>query len=393
MAIEPIKKVTIISPNKASKRLMRVINRLGVMEVADLEDSFQLSDVLEYHEAQTTEEDEHLHKIDFILSFMNIFSPEEQSFAEGLTPLPLVTTEQELALILRKYDLEEKYRTISDLDETYRGAERVIGEIKNELAELEPIKDLPFDLQDFYFPKRMRLLLGYVPKKNLHLLDRTIEPWTKAAWEEIKHEDIQDEEDSESAKIKGSHIRMLFAFLAEDTDDIRKALSSVEFDEIQLPKVMERIIDRIHELKSDLSAYKEKVSEVSDKIKLMTEGQDPMKGHRPLKILKAYWQNSKEKQIASARGIQSKWVHVIGGYIRKKDIDTLNATLKQELPESEVTIQDPGPDENVPVSLSVPHLFRPMQLLVEMFGLPPYRAFDPTPFLQINFYLFLFFYN
>ncbi len=62
--------------------------------------------------------------------------------------------------------------------------------------------------------------------------------------------------------------------------------------------------------------------------------------------------------------------------------------MRQESPDSEITIQDPGPDEDVPVSIRVPNFFRPIQLLVEMFGLPPYKAFDPTPFLQVNFFLF-----
>jgi V/A-type H+-transporting ATPase subunit I len=53
-----------------------------------------------------------------------------------------------------------------------------------------------------------------------------------------------------------------------------------------------------------------------------------------------------------------------------------------------VILDDPSEDENVPVSLSLPKVFRPLSLLVEMFGLPPYRSFDPTPYLHINLYLF-----
>ena len=38
MAIDPIKKVTILSPRQSNNRLMKTINRLGVMEVTDLKD-------------------------------------------------------------------------------------------------------------------------------------------------------------------------------------------------------------------------------------------------------------------------------------------------------------------------------------------------------------------
>jgi V/A-type H+-transporting ATPase subunit I len=105
-------------------------------------------------------------------------------------------------------------------------------------------------------------------------------------------------------------------------------------------------------------------------------------------MLKAYWQNIKNTLLASTKGFQGRWVHVIGGFIREKDTEKFLTAMKQEFPESEVTIQDPGPDDDVPVSISVPYLMRPMQLLVEMFGLPPYKSFDATPFLQVNFYLF-----
>ena len=121
---------------------------------------------------------------------------------------------------------------------------------------------------------------------------------------------------------------------------------------------------------------------------LLTQGNRIGEGRRPLLILRAHWQSIKNTQLASTKGFQGKWVHVIGGYICGKDTERFLAAMRQESPDSEVTIQDPGPDDDVPVSISVPNLFRPIQLLVEMFGLPPYKSFDPTPFLQVNFYLF-----
>ncbi len=154
------------------------------------------------------------------------------------------------------------------------------------------------------------------------------------------------------------------------------------------PSFPRKISERIDELRSDLAEYKQKVDDVAEKVKSLAQGHRAGEGRRSLLILRAYWQNMKNTQLASTKGVQGKWVHVIGGYIRKKDAERFLATMRQEFPDSEVTIQDPGPDDDVPVSITVPNLFRPIQLLVEMFGLPPYKSFDPTPFLQVNFYLF-----
>ena len=137
-----------------------------------------------------------------------------------------------------------------------------------------------------------------------------------------------------------------------------------------------------------LAEYRQKVDEVAEKVNLLTQGNRVGEGRRPLLILRAHWQSIKNTQLASTKGFQGRWVHVIGGYICEKDTERFLAAMRQESPDSEITIQDPGPDEDVPVSIRVPNFFRPIQLLVEMFGLPPYKAFDPTPFMQVNFFLF-----
>ena len=48
-------------------------------------------------------------------------------------------------------------------------------------------------------------------------------------------------------------------FLRKMSSDVRKALASIEFDEIQLPKLSEKISERIDELRSDLAEYRQKV--------------------------------------------------------------------------------------------------------------------------------------
>ena len=395
MAIERIKKVTILSPRQSNQRLMRTINRLGVMQVTDLKDIQESGEPsLRSCDTSTEEIDEKLLQIDFILNLMNILSPEEQSFIQGLTPVPLVTSPQELQSVLDKFNLEQVFTDASDLDERYRSAERVIGEIESELKELEPLSDLPFIMADFHCPVKTRLALGYLPRKNLTLLSESTEPWNRAAWEEIKPGvnletiNVPSQGEAPASKGGGERVRMVIAFLAEDTSDVRKALGSIEFDEIQLPKLSMKISERVDELRSDLAEYKQKVGDVAEKVKFLAQSHRVGEGRRSLFILRAYWQNVRETHLASTKGVEGRWVHVIGGYIRKRDAEKFLVMMRGEFPDSEVTIQDPGPDDDVPVSISVPYLLRPMQLLVEMFGLPPYKSFDPTPFLQVNFYLF-----
>ncbi|OPY75251.1 MAG: V-type ATP synthase subunit I [Syntrophorhabdus sp. PtaU1.Bin058] len=392
MAIEALKKITIVSPKDTNRRLIKTINRLGMMEVNDAKDLFDEHTPFKNFDASMEDADEALRKIDFILNLTHIFYPEQESFIKGLTPLPLVTTQKEIDAVLNGYDLEERYQYAYELDEAYRNAERIIGEIENEVKELEPIRDLPFDLADFFSPVHVSLVVGYVPRKNLALIDPAYETWEKAAWEEIEQEtipvDARPDVTPSPATVPAEKTRMVFAFLKDDAEEVRHALASVEFDEIQLPGHREKISDRISELKEDLERYREKIAGIAEKVRPLVVGRKTGEDRRALLVLKAYWTNIRNEYIASSKGVHGKWVHILKGYIRAKDADVFTGTINREFPESMVTMEDPAQEDDVPVSISLPRLLRPIQLLTEMFGLPYYRGFDPTPFMQLNFYIF-----
>ena len=342
---------------------MRTINRLGVMEVIALGDIEEKESSLKRYEASTEEADEKIRQIDFILNLMNTFSPEEQGFVTGLTPIPMVTSQQELNTVIKEYNLDEQHKYANELDESFRSAERVVVEIENELGELDPLRDLPFNVADFHRPVKTRLVIGYLPVKNASLLNENEEPWSRAAWEVLTSGTISAPTAPSSPKEGEPRIRLIFAFLAEDNDTIRTALTSVGFDEIQLPKLSQKISDRIDELNSSLAEYTQKVDKVSEKVKLLTRGHRITEGRRPLLVLKAYWQNIKNTHLASTKGFQGRWVHVIGGYLREKDTEKFLTAMKQEVPEVRGNDPDPGPDDDVPVISPSPSLMRPMQLL------------------------------
>jgi len=239
---------------------------------------------------------------------MNLLSPEKQSFIQGLAPVPLVTSPQEIQSVLDKFDLKQAFMDASDLDEKYRSAERVISEIENEMKELDPLSDLPFNIADFRSPTKTRLVLGTLPRKSLGLLSEGTELWNRTAWEEINPGETQEpvtaisREPAPSPGTGGERMRIVIAFLVEDSEGVRKDLASIGFDEIQLPELSMKISERIDELRSDLAAYKQKVDDVVDRVKSLTQGSRVGEGRRSLLILRAYWENMKNTRLPPPKG-------------------------------------------------------------------------------------------
>ncbi|HOJ32191.1 MAG TPA: hypothetical protein PKY35_01400 [Candidatus Hydrogenedentes bacterium] len=392
MAIDLLKKVTFVCPGSSPRRVIRTLFNLGVVEVVDAAEKFEVeSEALKHPEVTTEEADDKLRQIDLILSLLDTLAPEKQGFFEGLTPLPLVVEPGEVDKTVKEFDLEHHYSIASKLDDTYRRTERLLAEIHTRLEELYPFEDLPFSIADFSKTKRTVLLIGYLPLEKLHRLNESEEPWDRVAWEivlpgalmrkDASPEKIREAEEL-AAKGKQNRVRVVFAFLKEDETTVRKALSELGFEEMILPVLPGKVRDQIRALKGDLAEYEGRLQEVRKQVESMKHLR------RPLTILKAVWLSNRNRRLASAKSLHGKWTHVLCGYVRERDIPLLEKTIKHEYPEALLIFEDPSPDEDVPVSLSAPRWIRPIGLLVEMFGLPPYGGFDPSPFLLFNFYVF-----
>ncbi|MCK9228171.1 MAG: V-type ATPase 116kDa subunit family protein [Syntrophorhabdaceae bacterium] len=390
MAIEPIKKLTILSPVQSNKRIMRAVSSLGAVDVTDAGDHLAVGSGAGYMRRKnisTEDIDDILRKIDTILNLLKSYAPEEPGFFQGLTPIPQLIDKEDLRYATESYDLNARFKIASQLDDVLRRNERTRADIENQLVSLMPLADIPFSMDDFRRPRRIELIFGYIPRANLSDLDRPSYPWKSIAWEIVEHS-AQKQNDGTvreapriARNVKDAQ-RLIIAALKEDIDEIKNGLAKLGFVEIQLPAFSGTIEDHIKELSEDAVQLSAAIEENIAKVETFTADR------RTLITLKAFWTASKNERLALEKTLGGKWVHILTGYIRERDTGRLRSMFEKEFSESVVILEDPGPDENVPVSLSLPKVLRPLSLLVEMFGLPPYRSFDPTPYLHLNFYIF-----
>ncbi len=378
MAIDPIKKLTVISPLNSSERLMQTVRELGIVHIIDAARQLEDDSIhLRMKERSTEDIDDILHKIDGILNLLKTHAPEEQGFFEGLAPVPQVIEPEELEHAVEDYDLDEKYRQANELQELIHRNERNRNEVENRLGALSPLKDLRLDLEKIHGSRRFTFIFGQIPVKNLDNLDRTSYPFSDIVWDITR----PTKENIAESNLKDA-VRVLIACLNNDADDVKDELRLLSFKEIELPKLPGTIEDQIRSLEADLAQFESTHEELMAKTNALAPDR------RILITLKAYWTVCRNERLAMGKTLGGKWVHLLTGYIRVRDVDRFNTVIEKGFPESVINLEDPSPDENVPVSLSLPRLVRPLSLIVEMFGLPPYRSFDPTPFLHVNFYIF-----
>lgn len=387
MAIEPIKKLTILSPVQSSRRIMRAVSSLGAVDVTDAGEhlAVEAGSTCMSRKGSTTEDiDDILRKIETILNLLRSYAPEEQGFFQGLTPVPQLINKEDLRYATESYDLEGRFRTANELDDALRRNERTRTDVENRLASLMPLADLPFKMEDFHRVKRTGFIFGYLPLANFSQLDRSSYPWNAAAWEMVSVEGADDQTTEGPRMVKSikDARRVLMAALKDDIEDVRNGLTKLSFVEIPLPAFSGTIADHIRELQEDAAQLSATIEENIAKVRTF------MSDRKTLITLKAFWTASKNERLAMSKTLGGKWVHILTGYVRERDTGRLRSKFEKEFSESVVIFEDPAPEDDVPVSLALPSVLRPLSLLVDMFGLPPYKSFDPTPYLHINFYLF-----
>ncbi|GMV99733.1 MAG: hypothetical protein AMXMBFR84_08720 [Candidatus Hydrogenedentota bacterium] len=390
MAIDPMKKVTVLCPVHLADALNEAIHDLGVVELVDASSTVGADETpLQKKEKSAADSDVQINKIGLILSLINEFSPENKSFFEGLTPLPLIIEPAELEHVRNRFDVEPLFEKARALDEENKGAQRRKNEIHAQIESLAVFEDVSFSVSDLRKPVHTRLLFGSVPTRTLPTLCTREGVGDILAWEIVapgpalrKDLPANGGERAREMATKGERTQIVVACLVENEDAVRRALAAEQFKEIALPDIHGTVRDRIRELTGDLAESEEQISAARTGILGLVEHR------RNLQILQAYWQDRRKQLQGASLAAEGRWVRVVSGYIRERDLPRLQAGLQSQLPECELIVDRPGPSDHVPVSITLPPLVRPVRMLVNLFGLPSYTAFDPSPFIIFTFLIF-----
>lgn len=78
----------------------------------------------------------------------------------------------------------------------------------------------------------------------------------------------------------------------------------------------------------------------------------------------------------------------VGGWVRESCRAELEAALAASGEDVDLTLEQPAEDDRPPVVLENPWFIRPFEILTELYGLPRYDEFDPTPLLAPFFLAF-----
>ena len=374
MAIDRVKKVTILLPASQVDRLYPALHDLSMVHLTDASELIGTPEHLE-HRFVRLEPPEHAREVDDrvrrlaqVVSALAAYdSRKRSSVMEVFVPLPMVVQIEEFEAAARGLDDQDLFDEVHGAVTRLHDARRRADELAAEILTLEPLHRLRSSMAALCGMRSFTLSAGLVTAQKAARLEETARTLPLAV---------------ETIEAWDGNRAVLVAYRPADRAAVEAVLREVAFDEIAVPDLDESPAEALSRFEEERREALEAAE--SAEARLRTYAEDL----REIEIALAYWENIQAKVQGRSKGLASNRIAVVGGYIRARDLTAFERRLSEGVPEATCLVENPAPGEAVPVSLTLPRWLRPMTLMVRMFGLPDYHSFDPTPFLASSFLLF-----
>jgi len=147
-------------------------------------------------------------------------------------------------------------------------------------------------------------------------------------------------------------------------------------EDLTLRKFLEKTEDKLHRLEEKLTKLYEE---------LQTKAGQEL---RSIALFRLALIAENQRLSVLAKACEARYVTLIEGWIPENNIESAIFDLKENIDYVFIDTRKPEPSEEPPTKLKNPAGLKPFQVVVNLFGDPRYREWDPTPIVAYSFALF-----
>ncbi|HIH40443.1 MAG TPA: V-type ATP synthase subunit I [Halobacteria archaeon] len=385
-----MKKIHLISTDEYKDRVIRGLHRQGVLEIRDISERLDdevWSSILIRHPVDPTlnEISSRVGLINKILDNFESVNPKEEDgfFKKLFNPSPpklvrmpdlhgdALLTETDTILQQVKDEIDDPLEKISEINKRIDDINKFVQEI-NRIT----FFDIDFGLlSDRIYTSS---LIGTVPEDSMDKLISDIEKVTDKVF--IHKEKVPDR----------NEFVLVVVCLKENFDEILNILRRGRFERIHTEfngKTMEGrpsdILNRLEGEKEELNNKKQEYQKII--IDASNRYRDDLEAYLELLYLE------RDRRDVKSNFAKTEKTFLVEGWIPASNVDQFEKKLTN-ITDGRVyiAISDPDPSEidDVPVKLNNKWIFKNYELISNLYSVPKYNSYDPTPILAIGFMLF-----
>jgi len=370
MAVCKVKKVNIFTHLELKDKIIEELQKAGCVQIIDVTSKLKMSGLLDFNAKNNTESISALPEVKYCIDYLSNFKYKPEKSDKPIFDSNSVYDYKKLSSLYYQYDYKNIYKKCKELDGDLKNLKNRENHIKNLQEQLEEWKELDIKVEDLEGTKNTKIIVGTLPLKDfISCLEEIIK-----IGKEI--EIIKITEDKKQCKI-------MILSISEYYDFIKKILNKYNIDYFKVPlEFSETPQNILEEISGELKNIEEKRKIIFDiSKKLYRENLSLYLAFDYLSILKS--KKDIERYIK-----QTEKVIIIEGWILKKDLNKLKNILYKKFKELEIVFSDPKESDNIPVALKNNKFVEPFESITELYGIPKYKEFDPTPLFAPFYFIF-----
>jgi len=370
MAVCKIQKVNIFTHLELKDEIIEELQKAGCVQIIDVTPKLKKSNLSDFNEINNTESISALPEVKYCIDFLSNFVDKLKK-----SDKPTITTKniydyKKLPLLFSQFNYKKIYSKCKELNENLKELKNRENHIVKIQEHLKEWRELDIKLSDLEGTKNTKIIVGTLPSNDF-----------VSSLEEIKKigKEIEINKFDEDKK----QCKIMIISISEYYTSIKKVLDKYNFDSFQIPLEFTKTPKNILEdISKELKSIKEKREIISSASrKLYKENLSLYLAFDYLSILKS----RKDIEIYLK---MTKKVIIIEGWILEKDIDRMKKSLSDKTNELEMIFSAPGENDDIPVALGNNKFVEPFESITELYGIPKYKEFDPTPLFAPFYFIF-----
>ncbi len=351
-------RVTAIVPAEALQNFTERLHQYSLLHLISVDE--KLPESFSAIEAESTLATEKAAKLEQVLSFCESWGAGKRSFLESIFPAKTCAREEQIRQAADKIDAESLHVQATELRATRDRLLQRISSLDKEAERILVYKPILVPLSQFSRLKHLRIVLARIPRPALEVIKQ-------ASPETLMYETLAGE-------------LTWLAFPAKEPSVIQM-ISSLGISAEELPALDITAAERLQQIAGEKEQLQGQLSAVEEESKAFA-----LKAPE-IELALGFWQSEVNRHEGLRKMVSSPRLGVVRGYLPARKLERFSAEVHTGFA-GELIAERPQPGEPVPVKITLHRFFRPIRLLVDMFGVPDYFSIDPTPFLTLTFLAF-----
>ena len=370
MAVCKIKKVNIFTHLELKDEIIEELQKAGCVQIIDVTPKLKKSSLSDFNEINNTERISALPEVKYCIDYLSNFIDKPKKSDKPTTTTKYVYDYKKLPLLFSRFDYKKIYSKCKELDDKLKELKNRENHLVKTQEHLKEWKELDIKVEDLEGTKNTKIIVGTLPSKDFI-----------SCLEEIKKigKEIEINKFAEDKK----QCKIMIVSISEYYVLIKKVLDKYNFNSFQIhiefTKTPKNILE---DISKELKSIKEKRGIISD------AGRKLYRENLSLYLAFDYLSLLKSRKDIEIYLKMTKKVIIIEGWILEKNIDIMKKRLFNKTNELEIIFSDPDENDDIPVALDNNKFVEPFESITELYGIPKYKEFDPTPLFAPFYFIF-----